>query len=104
MVDHGFKDVIVAEQEASTPSMLPEQAVVLGLSDGCVRVLRTMTACSSRTCPCQSTPLLLTSCSAWLSFHLGEHHHLACKRFACSLGIHCQLHGQLALRRIYSHL
>ena len=38
MVDHGFRDVIVARREASTPSLLPEQAVVLALSDGCVRV------------------------------------------------------------------
>ena len=38
MLDQGFKDVIVAGQEASTPGLLPEQAVVLGLSNGCVRV------------------------------------------------------------------
>ena len=38
MVDHGFRDLIVAGQEASTPSLLPEQAVMLGLSNGCVRV------------------------------------------------------------------
>ena len=38
MVDQGFKDIVVITQEASTPSLLPEQAVVLGLSNGCVRV------------------------------------------------------------------
>ena len=38
MVDQGFKDIVVITQEASTLSLQPEQAVVLGLSNGCVRV------------------------------------------------------------------
>lgn len=38
MVEQGFEDVVVIRQEASTSSLLPEQAVMLGLSNGCVRV------------------------------------------------------------------